>query len=112
MIENPDGPWYSSRMNPGHQTPSRGPSPSGHHLATISHVGRFWDVYLEFEEDPRRPESFRARLCFFAGDPAEGEEPACTATIIIEDSFEEAMRKARGLEERQLQGLLRSALPD
>lgn len=91
--------------------PSPPPPSSGHHLATISHQGRFWDVYLEFEEDPRSPETFRAGLCFFPGDPGDEEEGARTATIIIEDSFEDAMRKARELEEHQLQGLLRSSLP-
>jgi hypothetical protein len=99
-------------MNDGLHTSSPPPPSSGHHLATISHEGRFWDVYLEFQEDPRRPTSFRARLCFFPGDPGDGEEAARTAIIVIEDSFEEAMVKARGLDDRQLQGLLRSALPD
>jgi len=87
-------------------------SSSGHHLATISHEGRFWDVYLEFEEDPRQPTSFRARLCYLPGDPGDGEGAARTAIIVIEDTFEEAMLKARGLDDRQLQALLRSALPD
>jgi hypothetical protein len=85
--------------------------PSGYHLATISHEGRFWDVYLEFDDDPRWPDTYRAMLCFFPGDPADGEEPARTTTIIIEDSFEEAMRKAQAFENHQLQGLLRSVLP-
>ena len=99
-------------MNAGSQHTSP-PSPSsGHHLATISHGGRFWDVYLEFEEDPRKPTSFRALLSFFPGDPGDGEEAARTTVIIIENSFEEAMLKARSLDDRQLQSLLRSALPD
>ncbi len=80
-------------------------------MATISHEGRFWDVYLEFEDDPRRPTTFRARLCFFPGDPGDEEEASRTTVIIIEDSFEEAMAKARALNEMQLQGLLRSTLP-
>lgn len=89
------------------------PSPSsGHHLATIGHVGRFWDVYLEFEDDPSRPTSFRALLCFFPGDPSDEEGASRTTIIIIEDSFEAAMLKARSLDDRQLQGLLRSVLPD
>ena len=89
------------------------PTPSqGHHLATISHQGRFWDVYLEFEEDPSRPASFRALFCYFPGDPGDEEEALRTTIIIIEDSFEEAMLKARSLDERHLQGLLRSMLPD
>ncbi len=99
-------------MNAGTHNPSPPPPSSGHHLATISHEGRFWDVYLEFEDDPRKPTSFRALLCFFPGDPGDNEGAARTTTIIIEDSFEAAMLKARGLDDRQLQGLLRSALPD
>jgi len=99
-------------MNAVPSNPSTTPPSSGHHLATISHEGRFWDVYVEFEEDPRKPVGFRAGLCFFPGDPGDGEEPARTTVIIIENSFEEAMSRARGLDARQLQGLLRSALPD
>lgn len=95
-----------SAQNPGPQPPS-----SGHHLATIGHEGRFWDVYLEFEDDPRRPETYRGLLCFFPGDPGDDEAAARTTTIIIENTFEEAMRKARELEDHQLQGLLRSVLP-
>jgi hypothetical protein len=98
-------------MDPSTENPSLQPPSSGHHLATISHEGRFWDIYLEFDDDPRRPETYRALLCFFPGDPTDGEGPVRTTTIIIEDTFEEAMRKARGLEAHQLQGLLRSALP-
>lgn len=67
---------------------------------------------MEFEDNPRRPEIHRALLCYFPGDPDDDEEAVRTTTIIIEDSFEEAMRKARSLEEVQLQALLRSALPD
>ncbi len=98
-------------MNRDNRAPSPPPPSSGQHLATISHEGRFWDVYLEFEDDLHRPETHRALLCYFPGDPDDDEEPVRTTTIIIEDSFEEAMRKARRLEEVQLQALLRSALP-
>ena len=98
-------------MNAATQSPSPTPPSSGHHLATISHEGRFWDVYLEFDEDPRKPDSFRALLCFFPGDPGDNEEAVRTTAIIIENSFEEAMVKARGFDDRQLQALLRSALP-
>jgi len=80
-------------------------------MATISHEGRFWDVYLEFEDDPRRPDTFRALLCYFPGDAGDGEEAVRTTVIIIEDSFQESMLKARSLEDVQLQALLRSALP-
>jgi hypothetical protein len=98
-------------MNASTKNPSQPPPSSGHHLATIGHEGRFWDVYLEFEDDPRRPETFRALLCYFPGDPGDGEEAARTAVIIIEDTFEDAIMKARGLEDVQLQALLRSVLP-
>jgi len=90
---------------PSHASPS-----AGHHLATVSHDGRFWDVYIEFEDDPRRPESHRALLCYFPADPGDAEEAVRTGVIIIEDSFEEAMMKARGLRDVQLQALLRSAI--
>jgi hypothetical protein len=96
-------------MNASAKNPS--PPYTGHHMATISHEGRFWDVYLEFEDDPRRPDTFRALLCYFPGDAGDGEEAVRTTVIIIEDSFEEAMLKARSLEDVQLQALLRSALP-
>ena len=98
-------------MNASTKNPSPPPPSSGHHLATIGHESRFWDVYLEFEDDPRRPETFRALLCYFPGDPGDGEEAARTAVIIIEDTFEDAVMKARGLEDVQLQALLRSVLP-
>ena len=93
--------------------PPRPPPPSnGQHLATISHDGRFWEVYLEFSDDPRRPSSYRGLLCFSLAHN-EGEEAARrTTTIIIEDSYEEAVRKARAFEDHQLQGLLRSLLPE
>lgn len=98
-------------MNASAKNPSKPPPSTGQHLATISHGGRFWDVYLEFEDDPRRPDTSRALLCYFPGDPGDEEEAVRTTVIIIEDTFEEAMLKARGLEDVQLQALLRSALP-
>lgn len=93
--------------------PPEPPPPSqGQHITTVSHEGRFWDVYLEFDDDPRRPDSYRALLCFSAADRNDGEEPVRTATIIIESSYEEAVAKARNMEDHQLAGLLRSALPE
>lgn len=94
------------------QNPDPTPPVKGEHVATISHDGRFWEVYLEFEDDPRRPDSHRGRLAFVPADRNEGESPVRTTVIIIEPSFEEALRKAREFEEHQLNGLLRSALPD
>ena len=92
-------------------TSGQAPHSQGQHLATISHEGRFWEVHLEFEDDPRLPTSHRARFCFTPADMDEGEEPVRTATVIIEETFEEACRKARSFEEYQLQGFLRSTLP-
>jgi hypothetical protein len=82
------------------------------HLATIAHEARLWDVYLDFENDPHRPTTFRARIRF---EPPPGDEqssPTETTVIIIEDSYEDAVAKARRFDDRQLQGLLRSSLPD
>lgn len=83
----------------------------GQHLATISHDGRFWDVYLEFDEDPGRPDSHRALLAYSPADRNEGEETLRTIPVILEPSYEEAVRKARMLEEHQLVAFLRSLLP-
>ena len=82
------------------------------HIATIAHEGVIWDAYLDFESDPLLPTSYRARIRF---EPPSGDAgPARTQTtiIIIESSYEEAFAKANALDDRQLQGLLRSALPD
>ncbi len=87
------------------------PTPA-QHLATVGHEGRFWDVYMEFEDDPSQPRTCRARFRFDPADLNEGETPAHTATIIIEPSYEDAMRKARSFADHQLVALLRSALPD
>lgn len=85
------------------------PSSSGQHIATISHEGRFWDVYLDFDDDPRRPDTFRGFLRFSPADPEDEGGEVRTATIIIEESYEGAVRKARSFEDHQLAGLLRSA---
>lgn len=87
-------------------------SDDGFHIASIAHDGRLWTAYLEFDDDPHAPRSYRARIRF---EPAAGAEEGAatrTAIIIIEDSYEEAMAKARTFDERQLAGLLRSTLPD
>lgn len=91
-----------------HPTPDSTP---GLHVATIAHRGLLWDAYLDFDQDPLSPTSFRARLRFHQ---AGGEsEPTVTQTtvIIIEESYEEAVAKARGFDDRQLEALLRSTLP-
>ena len=91
--------------------PSRPPESDpyqGQHLTTFAHEGRFWDIYLEFVDDPHRPDSCRARLCYVPTDRAEHEEPARTTVIIIEPSYEEALGKARTLGQHQLAAMLRS----
>lgn len=85
------------------------PLTSGRHLATISHDGRFWDVFLEFADDPRRPASFRGLLCFCPVDLNDEEAPVRTTALIIEDSYEAAVATAHRLGDYELQGLLRSA---
>jgi hypothetical protein len=90
-------------------TPDRAPA---EHLATISYEGRFWEVYMEFQDRPEELDSCRARLRFDPADGNDGEEPVRTATIIIERTFEDAMRKGRSFADHQLSALLRSALPD
>ncbi len=91
--------------------PSDGRPSSGQHLATISHEGRFWDLYLEFDEDLRRPGSYRGNLAFSPADRTEGEDVLRTIALIIEPSYDEAMKKARGIDEHQLSAFLRSLLP-
>lgn len=67
---------------------------------------------MEFEEDASWAGTSRARLRFEPADANEGELPVHTATIIIEPTYEEAMRKGRSFPDHQLVALLRSALPD
>lgn len=86
--------------------------PQGVHVTSLAHDGRLWTAYLEFLDDPHRPDAYRGRLRFHPADPADGEGPWHTAVIIIEPSLEEAVAKARAFDERQLVGLLRSVLPD
>lgn len=90
----------------------RAPPTQGLHVATITHEGLIWDTYLEFEDDPRRPTSFRGRLRFDVAGAEGAVRSAQTTVIFIEDSYEEAAAKARGMDERALEALLRSALPD
>ena len=86
--------------------------PQGLHVATIAHDGLLWDTYLEFEDDPHRPLSFRGRLRFDRAGAEGAVRSAQTTVIFIEDSYEEAVAKARRMDERELASLLRSALPD
>ena len=58
--------------------PASAPPSSGHHLATISHDGRFWDVYIEFEDDPRRPD-----IEFRRGDANSDSKHNITDAVFI-----------------------------
>ena len=89
-----------------------GPPSDGPHLATVSYDGHFWDVYLEIVDDPRRSDRVQGRLCFASPDAGDGGGPFRTAAILIEPSNQEVLHRARGFEEHQLIGLLRSTLPD
>ncbi len=89
-------------------THGRGP---GTHLATVSHDGRFWDVYLDFDEDLAHPDSYRGFLRFAAAD-GNADEMVRTTAILIEDSDEQVVSKARSMQDHMLVALLRSALPD
>ncbi len=78
------------------------------HLTTFTHEGRFWDAHLEFVEDPRDPDSCRARLRFVPTDRGDHEEPARTAVIFIERSRRDALRAAKALDRYNLVAMLRS----
>lgn len=97
-------------MSPG-QHHRASDQPTGLHVATVAHAGLLWDAYLEFADDPYRPLSFRGRLRFDRAGPEGIGQTAQTTVIIIEESYEEAVAKARGMDGRQLEALLRSALP-
>ena len=88
------------------------PKPQGLHVATVAHDGLLWDAYLDFQNDPRRPTAFRAKLRFDVAGADGTVHSVETAVIIIEDSYEEAIGKARAMDDRVLTSLLRSALPD
>jgi len=99
-------------MSPVPPNPASDSRPSsGQHLATISHEGRFWDIYLEFDQDLRRPGAYRGSLAFSPADRGAEDDVLRTAVVIIEASYEEAVTRARGLEDHQLTGFLRSLLP-
>ena len=93
-------------------SPDRRPAtPTGVHVATVAYQGRIWETWLDFDDDPRRPTTFRARFRF---ESPEGDtvHRAVTTALIIEESYEDAIKKAMSFDDRALHGLLRSALPD
>lgn len=88
---------------------------NGAHMATLTHEGRFWDVYLELQE-PQGPSDryYRGRLRFSApGNPVDGAggQDVYTAYIFLEESPDELIARARSFHNEQLLGLLRSCLP-
>ena len=85
---------------------------SGLHIATFPYNGYIWDTYLEFHEDYRRPRRYLGRLRFDRAGVGEGTGSAQTSVIFIEDSYEETIVRAKAMDERQLEALLRSSLPD
>lgn len=101
----------SSASGPGSTAGGHG-RPKGLHVATLAHQGRIWDAYLELDDDPHRPDLCRAHLRFDPSDTALGEHTVTTGVIIIENSYEEAVAKVHGFDERQMEDLLRSALPE
>ena len=84
-------------------------NPRAVHLASIAHDGRLWDAYMEQDGDETGHGMMRARIRFTS---PEADRIYRTAAIIIEASWEEAVRRAHAFEERQLAALLRSVLPD
>ena len=77
----------------------------------MSPEGLFWDVYVEFDDDPRRTSSFGGLLCFSPAEEGDSGGPIRTATILIEPSYEEVLHRARQFENHHLVSLLRSCLP-
>jgi hypothetical protein len=68
-------------------------------------------VYLELEDDPRHPETCRGLLAFSLAGGRGDDGLVRTTVILIEDSYEQVLSKARSFDMRQLEALLRSALP-
>mgnify|MGYP001068710458 CR=1 FL=1 len=101
-------------LEPGHDSaPPDGAADGAHHLATLSHDGGFWDVYVEFDDDPSRVDSFGGVLCFSPAAAGGGSKgPVRTTTILIERSYEEVLHRARQFENHHLVALLRSCLPE
>ncbi len=109
--ESPDPqPQTETRLD-GPLAPKQ-PVSTGQHLATVSHDGLLWDVYVEHTEDPCRTDSFAGRLCFSPAGGSTDQPPVRTAAILIEPSYEEVFYRARAFEEHHLVSLLRSILPE
>lgn len=84
---------------------------NSHHLATVSHDGRFWDAYLELDDPHAQTGPARGRIAFSAAGDAEAE-PVRTAPIFVESSAQDVLARARDLKTHQLVALLRSSMPE
>jgi hypothetical protein len=84
---------------------------TGQPITTVSHDGRFWHVFLEFAEHLQPGDRYRALLAFTPADQGESEGTLRTIPLLIEDSYEEVVRRARALDAVQLSAFLRSLLP-
>lgn len=79
------------------------------HLATVSHDGRFWDVYVEFHDDAANSNAHRAALLFSPADGgASGQSVVRTAVILVEGSDDAIVKRAETFGDHQLVALLRS----
>ena len=84
---------------------------NSHHLATLSHDGRFWDAYLELEENQGQGGPARGRIAFSPAGEADAD-PVRTATIFLESTPQDVLTRARDFKTHQLVGLLRSCVPE
>ena len=84
---------------------------NSHHLATLSHDGRFWDAYLELETGQGSTGPARGRIAFSPAGQVE-TEPVRTATIFLEPTPQDVLTRARDFKTHQLLSLLRSCAPD
>ena len=86
-------------------------APDAQHLSTISHQGRFWDIYLELDNEGGFGTPWRGRLAYSPADRGENEFTLRTIPVIIETTRDDALRRAYHLEGHQLVAFLRSLLP-
>ncbi len=83
-----------------------------HYLSALSHAGRSWEVYFDFEEDDSRArDHVRGHLVFIPVDPVAEASAVRTIPVLIESSHERLLERARTLETHLLESFLRSLLP-
>ena len=103
MNADSDRPGRASRQPEGQG------QPGALHLTSLTHEGRFWEVMVDFVDDDYDGTTVRASFRFLTTDADQGETTVRTAVIVIEPTYEEAVRAARSYDEHQLAALLRSA---